>query len=67
MASAAAVAAAGAGAGAGAAVSPPTTTPPPALARVQEAVWAGRIPLEISLAPDECRTYDQADPYLVRV
>jgi autophagy-related protein 5 len=32
---------------------------------LQEKVWAGRLPLEIRLAPSECRTYDQSDPYLV--
>ena len=29
------------------------------------AVWQGSLPLEIRLAPSECRVYDQADPYLV--
>lgn len=32
---------------------------------IQQRVWEGRLPLEILLAPSECRTYDKADPYLV--
>jgi hypothetical protein len=32
---------------------------------LQKAVWDARLPLEIRLAPSECRVYDQADPYLV--
>jgi autophagy-related protein 5 len=32
---------------------------------IQQHVWDARLPLEIRLAPNECRTYDQADPYLV--
>jgi autophagy-related protein 5 len=32
---------------------------------LQERVWAGRLTLEIRLAPAECRTYNEADPYLV--
>jgi autophagy-related protein 5 len=32
---------------------------------IQEKVWEARLPLEIVLAPSECRTYDQSDPYLV--
>lgn len=32
---------------------------------IQQRIWDGRLPLEILLAPSECRTYDQADPYLV--
>lgn len=35
------------------------------LADIQRAVWHARLPLEIRLAPSECRVYDQADPYLV--
>ena len=35
------------------------------LAAIQQHVWDARLPLEVSLAPSECRTYDQADPYLV--
>ncbi|KAF2759275.1 autophagy protein 5 [Pseudovirgaria hyperparasitica] len=29
-------------------------------------VWNGSIPLEIRLASEECRTYDQSDPYLIQ-
>lgn len=36
------------------------------LQSMQHLVWQARIPLEIRLAPSECRVYDQADPYLVR-
>ena len=32
---------------------------------LQGAVWEGSLPLEIRLAPTDCRVYDQADPYLV--
>ncbi|KAH8423046.1 autophagy protein 5 [Aspergillus melleus] len=32
---------------------------------IQKAVWDGRLPLQITLAPDESRTYDQTDPYLI--
>ena len=32
---------------------------------MEDAVWEGSIPLEIRLSPSECRTFDQADPYLV--
>lgn len=32
---------------------------------IQEKVWEGKLPLEIVLAPSECRTYDQSEPYLV--
>lgn len=35
------------------------------LAKVQQRVWQGRLPLEIRLARSECRTYDVCDPYLV--
>lgn len=35
------------------------------LVSIQKSIWAGRIPLEIVLAPSESRTYDQTDPYLV--
>lgn len=36
------------------------------LGSIQKAVWDGKLPLEIVLAPSESRTYDQTDPYLVR-
>lgn len=39
----------------------------PSLSSIQKRVWEGRLPLEIRLAPSECRTYDQAEPYLVMI
>jgi len=39
--------------------------PSAALTAIQKQVWAGTLPLEIRLASSDCRTYDQADPYLV--
>jgi autophagy-related protein 5 len=33
--------------------------------KLQKTVWDARLPLEIRLAPSECRTFDQADPYLI--
>ncbi|KAI9039049.1 autophagy protein 5 [Aspergillus affinis] len=36
-----------------------------ALNDIQKAVWDGRLPLQITLAPEESRTYDQTDPYLI--
>lgn len=35
------------------------------LPAIQRNVWAGRIPLEIILAPSESRTFDQTNPYIV--
>ena len=35
------------------------------LRALQDAAWRGSLPLEIGLAPPDCRIYDQADPYLV--
>ncbi|PYI05727.1 autophagy protein Apg5 [Aspergillus sclerotiicarbonarius CBS 121057] len=32
---------------------------------IQKAIWDGRLPLQISLASSESRTYDQTDPYLI--
>ncbi|KAL4885901.1 autophagy protein Apg5-domain-containing protein [Aspergillus karnatakaensis] len=32
---------------------------------IQTAIWEGQLPLEISLAPSESRTYDKTDPYLI--
>ncbi|KAL4928324.1 autophagy protein 5 [Aspergillus undulatus] len=32
---------------------------------VQQSIWEGHIPLQITLAPSESRTYDQTDPYLI--
>ena len=40
-------------------------TPSSAIGQLQAKVWAGSLPLEIRLASSDCRTYDQADPYLV--
>ncbi|KAJ5222296.1 uncharacterized protein N7469_008536 [Penicillium citrinum] len=36
------------------------------LPAIQRNVWAGRIPLEIILAPSESRTFDQTNPYILR-
>lgn len=35
-------------------------------AELQKKIWSGSIPLEIRLAPSDCRTYDESDPYLVQ-
>ncbi|KAJ5129849.1 uncharacterized protein N7515_005888 [Penicillium bovifimosum] len=35
------------------------------LGYIQRAVWEGRLPLEIVLAPSESRTFDKTDPYLI--
>ncbi|KAL4940347.1 hypothetical protein BDV06DRAFT_196862 [Aspergillus oleicola] len=32
---------------------------------VQKSAWEGHIPLQITLAPSESRTFDQTDPYLI--
>ncbi|KAL4963313.1 autophagy protein 5 [Aspergillus stella-maris] len=32
---------------------------------VQKSIWEGYIPLQISLAPSESRTFDRTDPYLI--
>lgn len=37
-----------------------------ALSTIQKSIWEGQLPLNITLAPSESRTYDQTDPYLVR-
>lgn len=36
------------------------------LAKLQERIWQGSIPLQIQLSPDECRTYDESHVYMVR-
>ncbi|KAL4871362.1 hypothetical protein BDV12DRAFT_164165 [Aspergillus spectabilis] len=36
-----------------------------ALNSIQKAIWQGQLPLEITLAPSESRTYDKTDPYLI--
>lgn len=43
--------------------------PPPnptALSALQRRVWDGRLPLEIKLAPADCRSYADSDPYLIQ-
>jgi hypothetical protein len=35
------------------------------LAALQTKIWAGRVPLEIRLAPQDCSVYDQTDPLIV--
>lgn len=32
---------------------------------LQSKIWQGSIPLQIRLAADECRTYDESHAYLV--
>jgi hypothetical protein len=39
----------------------------PTLGSIQQRVWEGKLPLEITLSPSECRTYDQSDPYFVSI
>jgi hypothetical protein len=34
---------------------------------MQQTIWQARLPLEIRLAPSECRIFDKADAYLVRL
>ncbi|KAH7401815.1 autophagy protein 5 [Phaeosphaeria sp. MPI-PUGE-AT-0046c] len=34
--------------------------------RLRESVWNGSIPLEIRLDRNDCRTYDESDPYLIQ-
>ncbi|KAK8168017.1 autophagy protein Apg5-domain-containing protein [Phyllosticta citrichinensis] len=34
---------------------------------VQKQIWNGSIPLQISLASTDCRTFDESDPYLIQV
>ncbi|THY63870.1 putative autophagy protein Apg5 [Aureobasidium pullulans] len=42
-------------------------TPLLAIAKIQKKVWDGSLPLEIRLANADCRTYDEADPYLINL
>ncbi|OJJ56379.1 hypothetical protein ASPSYDRAFT_47679 [Aspergillus sydowii CBS 593.65] len=35
------------------------------LSTIQKSIWAGQLPLHITLAPSESRIYDQTDPYLI--
>ena len=37
-----------------------------ALSALQRHIWAGSLPLEIRLAPADCRTYADSEPYLVQ-
>ncbi|KAJ0423914.1 autophagy protein Apg5-domain-containing protein [Aspergillus carlsbadensis] len=37
----------------------------PSLGNIQKAVWEGNLPLQITLAPSESRTYDETDPYII--
>ncbi|KAL8909795.1 MAG: hypothetical protein Q9171_004885 [Xanthocarpia ochracea] len=32
---------------------------------LQDAIWDGSVPLDIRLSPQECRIYDQSDPYFI--
>ncbi|KAL4990227.1 autophagy protein Apg5-domain-containing protein [Aspergillus falconensis] len=32
---------------------------------IQKSIWEGQLPLQITLAPAESRTYDQTEPYLI--
>lgn len=36
------------------------------LSDLQALVWSGRLPLEIRLAPADCRTYTDSEPYLIQ-
>nr|POE63206.1 autophagy protein 5 [Quercus suber] len=43
--------------------------PPPTSSRItslQSQIWAGSLALEIRLAPSDCRTYDNSEPYLIQ-
>jgi hypothetical protein len=39
---------------------------PTALSVLQRRVWDGRLPLEIRLAPADCRSYADSEPYLIQ-
>jgi autophagy-related protein 5 len=39
---------------------------PAALSALQRRVWDGRLPLEIRLAPADCRSYAESEPYLIQ-
>jgi autophagy-related protein 5 len=39
---------------------------PAALSALQRRVWDGRLPLEIRLAPADCRSYADSEPYLIQ-
>ncbi|KAK7625902.1 autophagy protein 5 [Phyllosticta paracitricarpa] len=42
-------------------------TSPRDVTAVQKQIWNGSIPLQITLASTDCRTYDESDPYLIQV
>lgn len=42
---------------------PPTTA---AITSLQSKIWSGSVALEIRLAPSDCRTYDESEPYLIQ-
>jgi autophagy-related protein 5 len=39
---------------------------PSALSALQQRVWSGSLPLEIRLAPSDCRTFADSEPYLIQ-
>ncbi|OJJ46881.1 hypothetical protein ASPZODRAFT_131780 [Penicilliopsis zonata CBS 506.65] len=43
----------------------PTKMDQASTSSIQQAIWEGRLPLEIVLAPSESRVYDKTDPYLI--
>ncbi|RAK73956.1 autophagy protein 5 [Aspergillus fijiensis CBS 313.89] len=45
--------------------SSPSSSSSSSLSSIQKAVWDGKLPLHITLAPSESRTFDQTDPYLI--
>jgi hypothetical protein len=44
----------------------PSNPNPTALSVLQRRVWDGRLPLEIRLAPADCRSYADSEPYLIQ-
>ena len=42
-------------------------TSPTIFTKVQHKIWAGQVPLEITLSSKDSRDYDQTTPYIVRV
>lgn len=36
------------------------------ISALQNKIWTGSLALEIRLAPSDCRTYDQSEPYLIQ-
>ncbi|KAL9115314.1 MAG: hypothetical protein Q9227_000635 [Pyrenula ochraceoflavens] len=49
----------------------PSPSPAPAstssLAALQDKIWKGRLPLEIRLSAQQCRTFDQSEAYFISV